>query len=164
MKNSFSYLVRLDMKNSWKKSNLYFFSCHINANWPGKITWHMAMLIRIKLLVHTGWTEAGFTLWYRKLNDPLLPSLSPQINMNRFLLNGINFTCPLSHIWSLMASATGCLSHILFSRPARVFYNTYFQPALGSKMTQIKMLNCLSSSQHLWMAPAVALTICAKAS
>lgn len=33
--------------------------------------------------------------------------------MNRFLLNGINFTCPLSHIWSLTASATS--SHIFYS-------------------------------------------------
>lgn len=134
-------------------------SCHINANWPGKITWHVATLIRTKLLIHTGSAEAGFTSWHTKLSDPLLPSQSPQINTNRFLLNSISFTCSLSHICSPMAhmpSVTGCLSHILFSRPARVFYNTYFKPALGSrndtdKNSELPQQQSTHQSQFGWL-------------
>lgn len=115
-------------------------SCHINANWPGKVTWHMATLIRIKLLVHTGSTEAGFTLWHTELNDPLLPSLSPQRSGSSFLLNSINFTCPLVIFAASWPSCplSQAVWHILFSRPARIFCNTYFKPALCSKMPQIK--------------------------
>ena len=109
----------------------------------------MTVLIRIKLPILVQLRLVS--LCDTKLNDLLLPSLSPQIKMNKFLSKNISLRCSLTRICSLMAhmpSVTGYLSHILFSRLARVFYNILSQ-LWTQEMTQIKIPNCLSSRQHV---------------